>query len=275
MKKKFFFFIFLMFPCFVHADIAWPVLTKDQACLAKDGASMNRLQIFLNGKKSDILYFFKDNRSLYYIVPMFPYSEVSQWITNQYMAALFLYRYDCSEKKAYLLSNQNLKKLLSYNTVFTPASPFDSSMKKDFNYGQIIWIQGSKIFFLIGITQTGVSGAYAFDATNKSFSNQIYIDKNWSLENDKHSSEIYGNNGNWNGVDIYYKDKKVFHFASCKWWWTNGQKDVDDFCWANIRINSISHEGLIIDLSYSYPWSPLESGDYLLSTNGSINKLTK
>ncbi|GAB0174686.1 MAG: hypothetical protein HHAS10_05650 [Candidatus Altimarinota bacterium] len=273
--RKIFLFLLFFLPCFVYADIAGPVLTKDQACLGADGASMNRLQVFLNGKKSDILYFFKENTSLYYVVPMFPNIVTSQGITTTYNAALFLYRYDCTYKKSYLLSSQNLKKLLSKSTVFTPATPFNATMTKEFNYGQVVGVRNSNIFFLIGITQTGISGAYSYDLKNMKFENQIFIDNNWNLKNYKTYNGVYDNEGDWRGVDVYYNDKKIFHFAGCKGWGTRRQSDVDDFCGANINIISSSNTGLLMKILYNYPGSPLESGNYLLGTNGLINKVTK
>jgi hypothetical protein len=71
MKKFFFLLIFAIFPLSAFADIAGPVLTKEQACQEKDGHSMNRLQIFWNGEKSDILYFFKKDTTLYYVISSF------------------------------------------------------------------------------------------------------------------------------------------------------------------------------------------------------------
>lgn len=48
MKKLLLTLFLIIIPTFIYADIAGPVLTKDQACTEKDGASRNRLQIFLN-----------------------------------------------------------------------------------------------------------------------------------------------------------------------------------------------------------------------------------
>lgn len=75
MNRYIIIFIFFLLPSLANADIAGPVLTKTQACEEKDGSSMNRLQIFLNEEKSDVIYFYKNNQKLYYIVPMFPYKK--------------------------------------------------------------------------------------------------------------------------------------------------------------------------------------------------------
>ncbi len=275
MKKHLFILFFFLLPSFANADVAGPVLTKTQACEENDGASMNRLQIFVKGKKSETLYFYKKKSSLYYIVPMSPYTIKHDWYYITYSASLFLYHYDCKNQESKLLSSQNLKKLLSKNTVFTPATSFDSSLVREFNYGQVKQVTNSDILFEIGITQTSINWAYSFDLKTRKFQNQIFIDPDWSLKNYKDYNEIYSNEGDWRGVNVYYKGKIVRHFASCKGWWTKYKSDIDDSCWASINILSSWSEGLVLSLSYNYPGAPLENGNYILKYDGSMKKLTQ
>ena len=116
LKIVMFSIIFIFLPTIVFADTAGPVLTKNQACQQKDGQSMNRLQIFLNEKKSDTLYFYKKDNILYYLVPMFPYAY-KEYNTSfgyvegsySYYASLFLYQYSCDTYKPLRIS-ENLKK---------------------------------------------------------------------------------------------------------------------------------------------------------------------
>ncbi len=264
-----------LIPFFAYADIAGPVLTKIQACEEKDGASMNRLQIIVNEKKSDTLYFYKNDSSLYYIVPMSPYTIKHDWYNITYSASLFLYQYYCKSKKSKLLNAQNLKKLLLKDTVFTPSTPFDSSLVREFNYGQVNQVTNSEILFEIGITQTGIKWAYSFELKTRKFQNQIFIDSDWSLKNYKSYNKIYSNEGDWSGVNVYYKGKIVRHFASCNRWWTKYQSDIDDFCGSTIQFISVSNEWIVLSLLYSYPGAPLDNGKYMLKPDGSMKKLTQ
>ncbi len=85
---------------------------------------------------------------------MFPYTIKDQGSTITYSASLFLYQYDCRKKESRLLSSQNLKKLLTPNSVFTIATPFDSTFVREFNFGQVLQVTDTEIFFYIGITQS-------------------------------------------------------------------------------------------------------------------------
>lgn len=227
----------------------------------------------MNWKKLDTLYFFKQDKILYYIVPLFPYIEKTQWGTNTYAASLFLYQYSCEDKKTKLLSTKNLKELLTQNTVFTPASPIGWSNIKEFNYWEVLQVTKSEVSFEIWITQTWIRWAYSMNLKSKKFENQIYIGPNWTLKNYKDFNGVYSTEGNWEGADVYYKWRKIHHFATCKLWWTSKQSDIDDFCGGSINVLSSWSDGLVFSLLYNYPGALLENGEYILKPDSSIKKL--
>ena len=188
MKKILLILIFSLLPSLVFADIAWPVLTKIQACQEQDGESRNRLQIFLNGKKSDTLYFYKKENSLFYIVPMFPYSQKeyapeygNYQGTYTYYAGLFLYHYDCSSKVARLLSAQNLKKLIDPKKVFSPAIGIWAWDIKEFSYWRVYrqeW--GFDLYFDLWIPQTWTYQTIIFNRKTKKFNSSFTLSLNES-----------------------------------------------------------------------------------------------
>lgn len=156
--KIFFLLILALIPSFVFADVAWPVLTKVQACQESDGESMSRLQIFLNGKKSDTLYFFKQANILYYVVSLFP-SPSNDWYPNYNSPswALFLYQYSCTSHKSKLVTSKNLKKLakrISYGSSESDNESITPDKIKNLNYGQVTGITATGITLTLGQTQT-------------------------------------------------------------------------------------------------------------------------
>ena len=271
--KKLFLILFLIIPNFTFADIAWPVLTKEQACLEKDGASMNRLQVVISGKKWDTLYFFKQKNILYYIVPMFPYIQKDQYgSNNRYSAWLFLYQYNCIKKKSEILLHQNLKNYIDTKKTHTPWSDITLDDIKTFNFGRVLSASDIEIFFELGITQTGVGESFSFTRKTKSVHNSIYLGNDWSVNN---SSDSLFQKWDIAGMDIMYQWKQMYHFASCKWFGTKKQTDWDDFCGSTIEDIATNSFGLYFTLSYNYPWAPLEPGRYTLSLDGKISKIHK
>lgn len=156
---KYLLLIAVFVPLAVFADIAGEVLTKDQACETQDGESNNRLQIFLNWKKSDILYFYKKETTLYYVVPMFPYLfQSSPWvIEDTYHAGIFLYKYNCKTKKSTRIS-WNLKNLAT--EIWWPINwteKIDPKTRRALSYGKVYEVSDKNIILSLGIPQTWVS----------------------------------------------------------------------------------------------------------------------
>ncbi len=158
MKIFFLPLILILLPFSVFADIAGPVLTKNQACQEKDGSSLNRLQIFWNGQKSDTLYFFKQDATLYYVVSSFSWKKNPKYPNYAYPSTgLFLYKYDCKMKKSHKISD-NLKKYVK--NFWSPVgwdTKIDAITLWDMNYGNITNITSTGISLTLGIPQTWLS----------------------------------------------------------------------------------------------------------------------
>lgn len=151
MKITILFFVFLI-PVYAFADIAGPVMTKSQACMLKDWSSWNRLQISLNGKTSDTMYFYKFHNNIFYTVSFFPYSEG----LARYYAAVFLYQYDCNTQKITRISG-NLKPLVK--TIWWPVNGEENislNVIKELGYWQIHHVTNTGVTLNLFIPQTGV-----------------------------------------------------------------------------------------------------------------------
>lgn len=151
----------VLFPSIIYADIAWPVATKDQACKGQDGFSWDRLQIFLNNKKSDTLYYHKYQNQLFYTISTFPYLYPVKDYNGQnskqtFYSAIFLYKYDCNDKKPIRISN-NLKWLVS--TVWWPVNgeeKISQNIRRELSYGQVDQVTNTWIIVSLFIPQTGI-----------------------------------------------------------------------------------------------------------------------